>query len=925
MTAERWQRIKELLCSALERDPAERDAFLAGACGGDDDLRREVESLLEYQSRDQSFLEMSAADVALRLLGGDHTDGIIGQRIGPYRLVREIGRGGMGIVYLATRDDEQYQHQVAIKLVKRGMDTDLVLRRFRNERQILANLTHAHIAALLDGGTTDDGLPYFVMAYVDGTPIDDYCDAHRLGIVERLKLFRTVCGAVQYAHRNLVVHRDLKPSNILVTAEGVPKLLDFGISKLLDVGGSPNLTDVTFAAAPMTPEYASPEQARGEPVTVVSDVYSLGVLLYELLTGHRPYHFTSTMPQDFQRVINEAQPEKPSTVITRAVADTEAAHPTAGTTPEIISRRRGVELPKLKRQLRGDLDNLVLMAMRKEPERRYASVEQFSDDIRRHLECLPIRARPDTVGYRSVKFVERNRLGLGTAILILLILVASIVTTTRSAVRAERRFNDVRTLANSFMFEFHDAIKDLPGATAARELVVRRALEYLDSLSQEAKGDASLQLELAVAYQRIGDVQGNYNFSNLGDSAGALASYRKAASIHEAIVAAHPADVQARRDLAVTDIKVGDMFVQLGDAAAALDNYRKSLAISEEAYAVDPAPVVGRRNLALSHHKVGNTLMSAGDMQGAYDHHRRALALREALSKEAPTVRAHREVSISYERLSKVRRRMGDLPEALDFALKSMKISEDLSAADPNNAEARRDVGVSHQDVGLIQMTTGDLPGALDHFRASLAIDQAMAVADPKNAAAQRDVAFSHSTVGEVLAKMNDHAGAAESHRQSIAILDALASADPDNAGLPAEAAQEYAALGDALLETGDINGAIGSHGKALSLLEAAAATKGASVDAHAAVAASSAQSAALYAELGSRAHFPGIVRLEYWRTARSFYARSLDILTAIRRSGSTPPESAPTIEEIMRQMGICDAALTRLQPSGLSVANTRR
>jgi eukaryotic-like serine/threonine-protein kinase len=896
MTPERWQRVKDLLTSALERDLAEQHVFLAGACAGDEELQREVESLLEYQSREENFIQTGAVDAALRLLGGDALASVTGQRIGPYRLVREIGRGGMGIVYLATRDDEHYQQQVAIKLVKRGMDTDLVIRRFRNERQILANFTHANIAALLDGGTTDDGLPYFVIEYVDGTPIDVYCDTHRLGIVERLKLFRIVCGAVQYAHRNLVVHRDLKPSNILVTAEGVPKLLDFGIAKLLDVGASSDLTEMTLAARPMTPEYASPEQARGEPVTVASDVYSLGVLLYELLTGHRPYQFTNGLPQDFARVIGEAQPEKPSTVV-----------------------------PRLRRQLQGDLDTLVLMALRKEPERRYTSVEQFSDDIRRHLESLPIRARPDTVTYRTVKFVVRHRLVVGAAILILLILVGSIVMTTRSAQRAERRFNDVRALANSFMFEFHDAIKDLPGATPARELVVRRALEYLDSLSREAQGDASLQLELAGAYQRIGDVQGNYNFANLGDTGGAVASYRKAAAIHEAVAAANPADLQARRDLAISHIKVGDMSMQAGDAVAALASYRTSLAISEEALAADPAHDVSRRNLALSCHKVGNALISAGDMQGAFDHHRRALALREALLAENPTVRARREVSISYERLGKVRRRMGDLPGALDFALKSLALSEDLSAGDLNNAEARRDVGVGYQDVGMIKMAMADLPGALAEFRKSLAIDQAMAAADPKNAGAQRDVAASHSTVGAVLAQMNEPAGAAESHRQSIAILNALAAADAGNAELRRDAAHEYAGLGNALLKTGDTKGAIESHRRALSLLEAAAGAKGASADAQGAVAGSCAQSAALYAALASSAILSDAARLEYWHTAVSFYGRSRDILTAIRQSGGTPPEGVPTVEEVTRQIEISDAALARLQQGRRSPANSKR
>jgi non-specific serine/threonine protein kinase/serine/threonine-protein kinase len=637
------------------------------------------------------------------------------------------------------------------------------------------------------------------------------------------------------------------------------------------------------------------------------------VLLYELLTGRRPYRFPSGLPQEVTRVISETQPEKPSTVITRTTRVEDNTQPRPPATPEEISAQRGVDLQKLRRQLEGDLDNLVLMAMRKEPDRRYASVEQFSDDIRRHLECLPIRARPDTFRYRTGKFVERNRIGVATTFLILLLLLASVVSTTLSARRAERRFNDVRALTNSLIFEFHDAIKDLPGATPVRELVVRRALEYLDSLSEEAKGDASLQVELAGAYQRIGDVQGNNNYSNLGDTNGALVSYRKAASIHEAMVADRPGDTEARRNLALSQIKIGDMSAQTGDATGALDSYRQSLAVLQAAHATDPGNAVLRRYLSFGHHKVGNGLMATGDIQNALDHHRRALALREAISAETPTVTARREVGISYERITKVLSRMNDLPGSLETAKQGLKIAEELAAAEPDNAEARRDVGVSYYDIGMTQMRMGDLPSALEHFRKSLAIDQAMLAADPKNAGAQRDMAFSHSTVGAVLAKMKDFAGAAGSHRLSLAILEGLSAADPGNADLSVQAAQEYAALGDALLETGDTQGAIERHRQARSLLEAAAAAKGASVDTQATLAASYAQSGALYARLGSRDGLADALRLDHWQKARSFYARSLDIVTSIRKSGRTPPENAPALEEVARQLQICDAALARL------------
>jgi len=314
-------------------------------------------------------------------------------RIGPYRVLKELGRGGMGRVYLATRADEQYQKGVAIKVIGADVDRDEVVSRFRRERQILASLDHPNISRFLDGGATPDGRPYFVMEYVDGRAIDQYCDRERLSIPERLKLFRQLCSAVEYAHRNLIVHRDIKPGNILVSTEGVPKLLDFGIAKLVNPRFSGNAGTMTGLV--MTPEYASPEQVRGEPVTTTSDVYSLGVLLYLLLTGHPPYRFKSRQTVDVLRAVCDDEPEKPSTAVGRT------QHAGGGPKPEDVSLAREENPQQLRRRLSGDLDTMLLKALRKEPSRRYPSVEAFSEDIRRYLEGLPIRARKATFSYRT--------------------------------------------------------------------------------------------------------------------------------------------------------------------------------------------------------------------------------------------------------------------------------------------------------------------------------------------------------------------------------------------------------------------------------------------------------------------------------------------------------------------------------------------
>ena len=326
-------------------------------------------------------------------------------RLGVYRLIREIGHGGMGTVYLGVRDDDAFQKRVAIKVLKRGMDTDSIVRRFRHERQILASLEHPFIASLLDGGSTPDGRPYFAMEYVEGQPIVDYCDTNRLDTPARLALFRHVCTAVQYAHQNLVIHRDLKPANVLVMADGTPKLLDFGIAKLLnpELGGQ-TLVPTAPGLQLMTPEYASPEQVRGEPVTTASDVYSLGVLLYELLAGRLPYRLTSRDQADIVRIVCESEPIRPSTAITQIDHDWAGEEPATGEpaheSGEVAKRNRRVtvDVDRLRRQLAGDLDNIVLKALSKEPQRRYASVDQFSEDVRRHLAGLPVMARKDTWG-----------------------------------------------------------------------------------------------------------------------------------------------------------------------------------------------------------------------------------------------------------------------------------------------------------------------------------------------------------------------------------------------------------------------------------------------------------------------------------------------------------------------------------------------
>ena len=428
-SSERAERIAEIVERALEAEPAQRSALTVELCGDDLELFAEVASLLQFQEQAREFIEAPAVEKVAEILEADSVGLKSGETIGDYKIDSLIGEGGMGEVYLA--EDTTLGRKVALKLIKRGFGTADFIRHFRREERILAGLNHPNIAGLYGASVTTSGIPYFVMEYVDGLRLDDYCREKQLSIPERLALFRKICSAVAYAHQNLVVHRDIKPANIRVTSVGEPKLLDFGVAKLLDPEPSilPEATMTLLGV--MTPEYASPEQVRGENITTASDVYSLGVVLYELLTAEKPYRIDNRTPANVARAITEQEPTRPSTAVAKS-----ADFP-----------RSAIRNPKL---LRGDLDNIVLMAMRKEPARRYSSVGQFSEDIRRHLEGLPIVARKDTVGYRASKFVQRNRIAAAAAAVVMLAVVAALVVSLQQTKRA-RIQRDVAQRINSFL------------------------------------------------------------------------------------------------------------------------------------------------------------------------------------------------------------------------------------------------------------------------------------------------------------------------------------------------------------------------------------------------------------------------------------------------------------------------------------------
>ena len=775
MTPEEWQRIRPILESALELEPAARPGFLDGACQ-DASVRHEVESLLASHEEAGTNLLESARVPEIVLEEELRLQLPPGKRVGAYEIVGAIAQGGMGTVYRAIRADGQYKQQVALKIVRQEFGGEFTAARFRNERQILASLDHPNIAKILDGGTSAEGTPYFVMELIDGRCITDYCDEHKLTVDARLKLFRTVCSAVHYAHQHLVIHRDIKPSNIHVTSDGMPKLLDFGIAKLLDPNVlSENVTVTGAGLAVMTPEYASPEQLSNGAITTATDVYSLGLVLYELLAGRRAYRFANSMPHEIARAVLETDPDKPSTATTRDEPAGDGTRDTAPITPQIISSLRSDSPEKLRRRLSGDLDNIVLKALRKEPASRYTSADQLSDDIRRHLEGLPVLARKSSVAYRCRKYVQRHNVVVASAAIVFLSLVTGLFLTLREAriahanqLRAEKRFNDVRALANSLIFEVHDSIQNLAGATPARKILVSKALQYLDSLSKEAPGDASLQRELAAAYERVGHVQGAPYSANLGDSEGALASYRKALAIREALAAVEGHSPENQTDLANDYESLGLVLNRVGDNQGALDYFHKDLGIRQAL--ADPSDAKSQEALAGAYFLIAQSYTSVNDLKTSLENYQKAAAIREPIAHLSPFVQTR--LAGTYGFMAPILWYFGQHAEAIEAQRKALELMKKLSEGHPENASYREFLDEAYYWTGYYQEKSGNYGTAVVSYRRALADFQALAAADPKDVRTRHYVAISTESLGTSLVGKGEISEGIQALQKSLAMFD---------------------------------------------------------------------------------------------------------------------------------------------------------
>lgn len=785
LNPDQWRQIGDLLATAIDLPIQDRPAYVASVCQGNDKLRAELESLIAaHEIAEAGKFERGVIDTTQRVHSATHVS-IVGKHVGAYRIEAEVAHGGMGTVYRATRADQRFSKEVAIKVLDRGTVSERSLEMFRHERKILANLEHPNIARLLDAGESEDGAPYFVMEYVNGESIDAYCNAHRLTIEERLSLFLKVCSAVQYAHHHLVVHRDIKPLNILVTQSGDPKLLDFGIAKMADAN-NPSLTVTATAWRALTPAYASPEQLLGRPLTIATDIYSLGLVLYELLAGRYAYG-ARTSALDLQRAIVEQDPQRPSAAIFRVPV----AHDDKCATAEEISEARQLTPQKLCSALRGDLESIVLKAVRKEPHARYASVDRLSEDIERYLEGLPVRAREGTLMYRTRKFVTRHRAAVIMACVACVLLIGGIGAIVREAqiarqqqALAERRFNDVRKLANSLTFQVHDSIRKLPGSTAARKLILEQAQEYLDGLAKDSASDASLLRELAAAYMRLGEVLGDSRDVNIGDTAGALKNFRKSIELQEAVVSLEPKAPERQRVLAETYMAFERALDNAGRHDESKQYLRRALQILEplaSAYAQDNLMQQALARAYQSYAAAGerNTNVNLNELKSF---HEKALAILERLTQVDPGNRVYKsEVAFAHKHIASILDLQKQFQEALEHERAALRIEEALLTENPQDTYSRYAITFTYDDTGYALRMLGQSDAALGYYRKALAIRSALADADPQDTRARQGVATVYSYIGDILCDKQDWTGAVEAYRQAAKIHEALSARNPSN------------------------------------------------------------------------------------------------------------------------------------------------
>jgi len=995
--SERWREIERTFAALTPLPPEERKAYLDRTCADDPEMRREVESLLAFDEPADADLSQILEGAAASFVDGSS---LLGRRFGPYLATAVLGSGGMGAVYLGIRADDQFHKQVAIKAVKRGMDTDAVVERFRRERQILANLDHPYIAKLLDGGATEGGVPYFVMEYIQGKAIDEYCAAAGLSVEQRCELFRKVCEAVSYAHRSLVVHRDLKPGNILVTEDGTPRLLDFGISRVLTPEGTADTVDATHQSHPLTPDYASPEQVRGEAVTTATDVYALGAVLYHLLTGAKPHRLETYSPLEVEQAVCRREPLRPSAIA-----------------PE-----------KFRRRLAGDLDTILLTALHKQPGRRYQSVDQLSDDLRRHFAGLPLSAHEDSAFYRTGRFLRRHWLGATATALIAVSLAGGAIAAgwearqkekqrqiaelrrreaeterssaqtqarlaeihSRTAMReheaasrerdaavrasaeadvqrrcAEERLRSIVDLAGVALFDIHDAVERLPGATAARKQMVEATLNYLDKVAKTSGDDPGVSDVLTRAYERLGDVQGMPDHPSLGDTAGAQASYRKALAVLQRNQARHPEDPNVLGGLTDLHARLGRTAELTGQSQEALAHLQAALDAAEtrihrepaalsawtavcsvnreiadmlHSTKTDEAMVYARKGLAVcqkvanehpgdpdllerladAYSTLGKCFLVNGPMSEALEQFKQTALIREQLVALKPDdVLLRRVLMVVYGHIGDLLgnpwfNNLGQPAEAIVYYRKAAAIAESMAQADPRNGLAQYDLASALMRQGIIAPPRDGITDSLRTLRRAMAIEETLRVQDSKNVRHAENLAVLYEYIGTRLADLGDREAALESYRQSLALAQSLSAEAPGRISVRYQILVDYHWLSRLHAEAGDRAGAVELAQAAIAAVRR--------FEKENAGAASLPQYAArtrqwlgeVYRRLAESAAGSAAQRAADWRAARAAFAESVEAWQKIA-AANAPGKLAGEQRESRTGLAECDRQLALL------------
>lgn len=927
MNEHTYERVTELFLAARDLPHDDVPAFLDKECNNDSELRLEVEKLLNaYQSQ---FLEKPIMERGSEKLIGGNVQFDSAETLSPdltepvisgYKIIKRISQGGMGTVYLAERSNVGFKQQVAIKFINRGMYSTFLINKFRDERQILAALNHRGIARLLDGGTTADGRPYIVMEYINGKRITDFADEHCLDTVARLSLFKEVCSAVQYAHQNLVIHRDIKPLNILVTEEGVAKLLDFGIAKLLNPEIADHPIELTAAADRLlTPEYASPEQVTGEPITTSSDVYALGLLLYELLTGHHPYRFRKRTDEEIRRVVCEEIPKKPSLIIA------EVEHSTGGredVTPESVSRTREGSPDKLRRRLAGDLDTIILMAMRKEPSRRYTTVDQFATDIDRHLCGLPVIARKPTTIYRLSKFSARHKTAVAVTLLILIAAIVGLIAFRQRAraeqqrlraeqqrLLAEQRAHEVRALVTSFLL-VHDKIKDMPGLTGMREESLKTLTASLDGLALEAEDDTQLKRELAVAYQKVGDALGNPYESNSGDRAKANENYQKSLRFWRSLVDRGQPTVEDRRGIAVIYLRTGQLAFGLGHVHDALNACQTGLAIAESLYASNELDLATTHELPNGYRTIGLALSRQGEAQAAFDRVDKGRAIFQDLASKYPDDPQIKHDFLNLRSIvADALVDLGDYTTALDVFYAVLPINEKRAAENRSNVQFQLDLAIDYRRIAEAELLRRNAKIAAANFRKMVDIIGPVAAADTTNVRAHNLLGIGRARLGTTLLNLKQYPEALKYLNLSIPFFKKIAENDPESPYAQINLAYTVMKASVALAHTGSFS-ALQQGESARKTAEVINAKDSPNVEFRSIRAAMYMMSGDIRCALSTKSH--GGPTPNDAKAIQEWYQLSFDILKALKDEGkSTDPEYG-TPELLQSKMRECDEAVTK-------------